>query len=61
MNAIAPRSAYFFVTSKLFVRTRFSKTAGVYLAINGFRKAKIFPVNKDVFDDCEFNPAQVTD
>ena len=20
-----------------------------------------FPVNKDVFDDCEFNPAQVTD
>ena len=39
----------------------YGQAATVGNAVNGFRKTGLFPVNPLVFDDSEFEPANVTD
>lgn len=46
--------------SKLF-GSAFMKTSNANVAINGFRKAGIVPLNRYIFNDSDFAPADVTD
>ena len=39
----------------------YEKSANVSCAVNGFRKAGIFPLNPLVFDESDFEPSEVTD
>ncbi|XP_065072717.1 uncharacterized protein LOC135697059 [Ochlerotatus camptorhynchus] len=39
----------------------FMKTSNAALGVNGFRKAGIFPLNRFIFNDNDFAPADVTD
>lgn len=46
--------------SRLF-GSAFMKTSNASLGVNGFRKAGIFPLNRFIFNDNDFAPADVTD
>ena len=39
----------------------YGKAASVSTCLNGFRKSGIYPLNKDVFEDYEFLPSDVTE
>ena len=60
LRAHPGRAVTMFQISQLF-GLAYGKAASVSCAVNGFRKSGIFPLNPLVFNDADFEPAEVTD
>ena len=60
LRAHPGRGVNVFQVCQLFAKA-YGKAASVDIAVNGFRKAGIFPVDRSVFGEYEFSPATVMD